>query len=217
MSRWRPRVESRVSTESPPQQRRQRRGGAQPRKLAHRNRILCESIDDGFFARGKRRLPQHIGLAGELVHHARLDPRDGRNHAAIDLGERHHVVGREELHHLEMRAIEQRLRFEQLDDGLQMAIGAGEAGRGFQHHAGNFSRLKRDQHTMARAHAAFQFGRDRIGQFIDPLTAPTTTIRTCIDWSGAAAASREMQSTSRRKSIGQSSSTRLSTETKRAS
>ena len=129
-------------------------------ELARRRGALCDRLDDRSLDARESCPGQRVGRSREDVGSPRLDPGDRGNHAAVGVRNRHHVVGREELHQLQVRAIEQRARLEHFENGLQLARREPLADLGDD--ARHLARAQRREHAMARLDQPVERRRNRI-------------------------------------------------------
>ncbi len=134
-------------------------------ELAGGCRALGDRLDNPALDASERRARQGVGRSRKTVRRPRLDSRHCGNHAAIGVGNRDHVVGREKLHQLQMRAIEQRARLEHFEDGFQIA--GRKTFADLRDHARYLARAERREHAMTRMDEAVEGRRDRICQRLE--------------------------------------------------
>ena len=161
-------------------------------EAARRCRAFRDRLDNCTLDPGERGARQRVGGSREPVRGPRLDPRDRGNHAAVRVRNRNHVVGREEFHQLQMRAIEQRPRLENFEDRLQLRSRKPFADLG--DHSSHLAGAQRREHAMPRLDLPVERRGNRIRQRLesarrsddhniglhrDSLCAPPKGLRAC--------------------------------------
>ena len=134
-------------------------------ELARSRGTLSDLFNNRALDSRERRACQRVGRRPEIVRGPRLDARDRGNHAAVRVGNRDHVVGREELHQLQMRAIEQRPRLEHFEQVLQLRRRKSLAD--LRDHASHLARAQRREHSMPGQDAPVERLRNRIRQRLE--------------------------------------------------
>ena len=105
-----------------------------------------------------------IGGVPALIHHARFHAGNRRDHVAIRLGERRHVIGRKKLDQFDMRVIKERARLQQFKNRAWLRAAAVEVIAECRDQPSQTPRSHRYEYSMAALESPLECGRDRVSQ-----------------------------------------------------